>query len=271
MSRPPLAKNPEEPENAPRAGTDVTFLDHARAPYWFGVEANSIVQFNPSFHAPYSGKNSLGPGGDGGGDLGLLHRLHRLPADPHDRDHPRRARWPSAAGSPRRSASPASPTSTSCATRRCRTSPTSARFEIHQIIPLSNDWEVNEDRGPISSFRRCRATGSSCALGKMSTADLFDINPAGSDSHMQFMNWTVDNNGAYDYAADTRGYTYGVVVEYQGPYLEARFGEMLMPTVANGDRPRLEPRAQPTPRTSSSRSSTAAGPTGGDARASSAT
>ena len=33
-------------------------------------------------------------------------------------------------------------------------------------------------------------------IGKMSTADLFDINPAGSDSHMQFMNWTVDNNGA---------------------------------------------------------------------------
>jgi hypothetical protein len=72
-------------------------------------------------------------------------------------------------------------------------------------------------------------------VGKMSTADLFDINPAGSDSHMQFMNWTVDNNGAYDYAADTRGYTYGVVIEYQGPFVEARYGFMLMPTVANGE------------------------------------
>ena len=48
------------------------------------------------------------------------------------------------------------------------------------------------------------------------------------------MNWTVDNNGAYDYAADTRGYTYGVVVEYQGPVIEARFGFLMMPTVANG-------------------------------------
>ena len=85
----------------------------------------------------------------------------------------------------------------------------------------------------------------------MSTADLFDINPAGSDSHMQFMNWTVDNNGAWDYAADTRGYTYGVVVEYQGPFVEARYGLMLMPTVANGEtldwdignEPRREPGA----------------------------
>ena len=71
-------------------------------------------------------------------------------------------------------------------------------------------------------------------FGKMSTADLFDINPAGSDSHLQFMNWTVDNNGACDYAADTRGYTYGLVIEYQGPRIEARLGEMLMPKVANG-------------------------------------
>jgi hypothetical protein len=52
---------------------------------------------------------------------------------------------------------------------------------------------------------------------------------------MQFMNWTVDNNGAYDYAADTRGYTYGVVLEYQGPILEVRYGLMLMPKVANGE------------------------------------
>jgi hypothetical protein len=51
---------------------------------------------------------------------------------------------------------------------------------------------------------------------------------------MQFMNWTVDNNGAYDYAADTRGYTYGLVVEYYDKAWAARFGEMLMPTVANG-------------------------------------
>ena len=39
----------------------------------------------------------------------------------------------------------------------------------------------------------------------MSLVDFFDINPVGSDSHLQFTNWTVDNNGAYDYAADTRG------------------------------------------------------------------
>ena len=48
----------------------------------------------------------------------------------------------------------------------------------------------------------------------MSTVDFFDLNSVGSDSHLQFMNWAIVNNGAYDYAADTRGYTYGLVAEY---------------------------------------------------------
>ena len=71
-------------------------------------------------------------------------------------------------------------------------------------------------------------------LGKMSTVDFFDLNSVGSDSHLQFMNWAIVNNGAYDYAADTRGYTYGLVAEYYAKSWAARFGEMLMPTVANG-------------------------------------
>ena len=71
-------------------------------------------------------------------------------------------------------------------------------------------------------------------LGKMSTVDFFDLNSVGSDSHLQFMNWTAVNNGAFDYAADTRGYTYGLVVEYYDKSWALRYGELLMPTVANG-------------------------------------
>lgn len=35
-------------------------------------------------------------------------------------------------------------------------------------------------------------------------------------------------------AADTRGYTWGAVVEYVQPEFTVRFGELLMPKVANG-------------------------------------
>src|SRR5262252_4147296 len=40
------------------------------------------------------------------------------------------------------------------------------------------------------------------------------VNTWASDSHLQFLNWTIDNNGAYDYAANTRGYTDGAILEY---------------------------------------------------------
>ena len=56
--------------------------------------------------------------------------------------------------------------------------------------------------------------------GKMTLPDFFDVNGPGSDSHLQFMNWTVDNNGAWDYAADTRGYTVGGMAEYDDRDLE---------------------------------------------------
>jgi len=44
----------------------------------------------------------------------------------------------------------------------------------------------------------------------------------------------VDNNGTWDYAADTRGYTVGITADYEDRNWGFRFGEALMPKVANG-------------------------------------
>jgi len=71
-------------------------------------------------------------------------------------------------------------------------------------------------------------------FGKFSMPDFFDLNSVGSDTHLQFVNWTTDNNGAYDYAADTRGYTVGLVADYEDRNWGFRFAEALMPKVANG-------------------------------------
>jgi hypothetical protein len=64
--------------------------------------------------------------------------------------------------------------------------------------------------------------------------DFFDMNLVGTDTHFQFINWTTDNNGAWDYAADTRGYTVGFVADYEDRIWGFRFAEALMPKVANG-------------------------------------
>jgi hypothetical protein len=89
-------------------------------------------------------------------------------------------------------------------------------------------------RNPLSLASTVPVRRIEFYLGKMSTVDFFDLNSVGSDSHLQFMNWALVNNGAFDYAADTRGYTYGFVAQYFSGAWAARFGEMLMPTVANG-------------------------------------
>lgn len=108
-----------------------------------------------------------------------------------------------------------------------------ARAIVWQVIPLSREW-VPVDRGPLELAPRLPARRITLLAGKFGTADFFDVNSVASDSHLQFMNWAVCNTGAYDYAADTRGYTIGAIVEYQEPSWGVRFGEMMMPTVANG-------------------------------------
>jgi hypothetical protein len=43
------------------------------------------------------------------------------------------------------------------------------------------------------------------------------------------------NNGAWDYAADTRGYTNGIAVAWINPTISLRVGSFQMPTFANGN------------------------------------
>jgi high affinity Mn2+ porin len=77
-------------------------------------------------------------------------------------------------------------------------------------------------------------TPASALRRQFSTVDWFDVNAIGGDSHTQFLNWAVDNNAAYDYAADTRGYTRGLVVQWTTARWDLRAAEAMMPTVANG-------------------------------------
>ncbi len=108
-----------------------------------------------------------------------------------------------------------------------------ARVQLHQTVGFSNTM-VDQDRGPFALATKVPERRLEFHVGKMSMPDFVDINTIGSDSHLQFMNWTADNNGAWDYAADTRGYTYGIVSEYVDKGWSARYALALMPTVANG-------------------------------------
>ena len=110
-----------------------------------------------------------------------------------------------------------------------------ARLMWHQIIPIGHARIANDGRGPYSLFSEIPERRIEIRFGKMSLADFFDLNTYGTDSNLQFMNWTVDNNGTFDYAADTRGFTFAALVEYHhNKHVVVRFAEALMPKVANG-------------------------------------
>ncbi|HEV2474483.1 MAG TPA: carbohydrate porin, partial [Chthonomonadales bacterium] len=70
--------------------------------------------------------------------------------------------------------------------------------------------------------------------GKLATTDIFDLNSYANSTRTQFMNWALINNAAYDYAADTRGYSQGLAVEWIHPTWAIRAGAYKMPNAANG-------------------------------------
>jgi carbohydrate-selective porin OprB len=71
-------------------------------------------------------------------------------------------------------------------------------------------------------------------VGKFATTDFFDVADASTDPRHRFLNWSLMTNGAWDFAADTRGYTWGLVVAVETPRWALRAGEAMMPTTPNG-------------------------------------
>jgi hypothetical protein len=108
-----------------------------------------------------------------------------------------------------------------------------SRGLIHKVIALSKD-KIENQRTAFSLFDELPRRRLEIRFGKFSMPDFFDVNSVGSDTHLQFDNWTIDNNGAWDYAADTRGYTVGFTADYEDRNWGFRFAEALMPKIANG-------------------------------------
>jgi len=73
-------------------------------------------------------------------------------------------------------------------------------------------------------------------IGRFTITDFFDNNSYTHDPRTQFMAWGVMYNGAWDYPADTRGYTWGMVHEFHTRNWSLRYGSIAEPNKANGER-----------------------------------
>lgn len=61
-------------------------------------------------------------------------------------------------------------------------------------------------------------------LGKFGVADVFDTNRYAHDPRNDFMDWAIVDAGAFDYAADAWGYTYGASAEWYQDWWALRAG-----------------------------------------------
>ena len=71
-------------------------------------------------------------------------------------------------------------------------------------------------------------------VGKVATTDFVDRVALVSDPHAQFMSWGLWASAAYDYPADTRGYTFGLAADLSIDWWSIRAGAFLEPQTANG-------------------------------------
>jgi high affinity Mn2+ porin len=71
-------------------------------------------------------------------------------------------------------------------------------------------------------------------VGKYSLGDWFDNNEYSNSPRTQFMNWSLMNNGAWDYAANVRGYTYALTGIFRWDATTVKGAIAALPKTANG-------------------------------------
>jgi len=71
-------------------------------------------------------------------------------------------------------------------------------------------------------------------VGKFSPTDIFDTNGYAHDPRADLLNWSIIDAGAFDYAADAWGYTYGAAAEWSQSSWTARGGVFQLSKVPNG-------------------------------------
>lgn len=214
----------------------LTVFSHSDAARWLiSGQANIIFQAHPGFHSPYSGTNSLLARGEYKTSLvGTLYTGFELVNNPRY-DNDLIFDIESAGGRGVSEALGLAGFTNLDVVRNPNlgSTPYVARIQMHQTIGLT-DKLVDQPRTQFSLATQVPERRIELRAGKMSLPDLLDQNTPGSDSHLQFLNWTADNNGAWDYAADTRGYTYAFTAEYDDGDWSAHYVLGLMPTIANG-------------------------------------
>lgn len=190
-----------------------------------------IYQYKPAFHSPYEGPNSLkGEKEEQNSLTATLFLGIRLWKNAEFYFNPEIA-----GGSGLSGALGMAGSSNGETFRVGNPTPTLylARAVLKQTIPLTKEVDTVQDtynQLPVLDPKRYIRF----YLGKYSLGDLFDNNNFSNSPRDQFINWALMNNGAWDYAANVRGYTYSATAMVVLNKMQYKIGVASLPYVANG-------------------------------------
>lgn len=164
-------------------------------------QATFVEQYHPAFHSPYRGANSLDPGsrGDETFAVSVIAGLHlwngaTAYADPEVDQGFGLSKTLGVAGFPNGEA--------------YRLGSSAPYFRLQRL------------------YLRQSIGGDSLVItaGKFAVTDLFDTNTYAHDPGNDFLNWAIIDSGAFDYAADAWGFTYGIAAEWTRDWWTLRTG-----------------------------------------------
>jgi high affinity Mn2+ porin len=106
------------------------------------------------------------------------------------------------------------------------------RLFVRQVIALGDAQEhVDSSANALGGTRP--TDNVMLTLGKLSVVDIFDTNTYAHDPRADFLNWSIIDAGAFDYAADAWGYTYGGSLEWTQSWWTVRTGVFALSEVPN--------------------------------------
>ena len=114
-----------------------------------------------------------------------------------------------------------------------------SRAYFQQTFPLGHTDYEDVSEGPFQVAERLPTHRITLTAGKYAMSDQYDVNAYSHDPRSQFLNWSLMSNGAWDYPANTKGYTEGAS-SWNGirPIGAVRLSSVAVPVVAN--HPKME-------------------------------
>lgn len=233
----PSSSRTEAPADAEASSTSKVLP--CEPPSWFpqllGLQFNGAYQNMPSFHSPYEGPNSLSFRDGGNHDVTTTYGVYlgsQLASTLQayfDAELFKGDGISNGVGL----AGYVNGDVIRAGSSNLPKDPYVARLYLRYYYPLSSETEKVEramdqipGEQPVSRFE--------AKIGKMTPTDDFDLNRYANNNRTQFLNYDFLYNTAWDYAADTRGYSYGIVAALYQPRWRLALGIYMEPNKANG-------------------------------------